>query len=339
MSVLHIPSQKGGRPFSDFVVVSEAMRSILTTVDQVAPYRATVLITGESGTGKELLAQIIHLRSGRAEGPFIAMNCGTLSGQLFEDKLFGHEEGAFTGAVKTQPGRFEMADGGTLFLDEVSELTPENQLDFLRVLESGELRRIGGKSLLQVDVRVIAASNRPLADMVSEGTFRQDLFYRLHVIPLHVPPLRERAEAVPHLIEYFLGQFSSLYQKPRISFTPEAVKVLTTYRWPGNVRELRNMVERVFVLNRTGVVGVEDLPAECRQHGGGHQGSNLKNLCHSTEHRAIIDALERFNGNRDKVAAFLGISPRTLRYKLSRFEISFRRGGRGGRATSQTPGR
>jgi two-component system response regulator AtoC len=329
MKVLQIPAEKSSKElFNEFIIASEAMRAIVTTVNQVAPYNATVLISGESGTGKEILAKIIHLKSKRAEGPFIAVNCGTLPGQLFEDKLFGHEEGAFTGAVKAQPGRFEMAHGGTLFLDEVSELSPENQIDFLRVLETGEFRRIGGKKLIKVDVRVIAASNRNIADLASEGSFREDLFYRLHVIPIHIPSLRERPGAIPHLIDYFLGQFSLLYQKPKVTFSPQAVKVLSSYRWPGNVRELRNMVERVFILNNTGRVDVEDLPVEVQERAGERPGSNLRNLRHVTERRAILDALERFNGNRDKVAVFLGISPRTLRYKMNRFAISFRRGQR-----------
>jgi two-component system response regulator AtoC len=328
MKVLHIPSQKSTKElFNEFIIATDVMRSIVATVNQVAPYGATVLITGESGTGKEILAKIIHLKSKRADGPFIAVNCGTLPGQLFEDKLFGHEEGAFTGAVRAQPGRFEMAHGGTLFLDEVSELTPENQIDFLRVLETGELRRIGGKRLIKVDVRIIAASNRNIADLVSEGSFREDLFYRLHVIPIHIPPLRERPGAISHLIDYFMGQFCLLYQKPKVTFSAEAMQVVLNYRWPGNVRELRNLVERVFILNSTGQVGVEDLPLECHDQPRGRQG-NLRSLRHVTERRAVLEALERFNGNRDKVAAFLGISPRTLRYKMNRYGIGFRRGQR-----------
>ena len=339
MKVLHIPSQKSSKElFNEFIIASEAMRSIVTTVNQVAPYNATVLITGESGTGKEILAKIIHLKSPRADGPFIAVNCGTLPGQLFEDKLFGHEEGAFTGAVKAQPGRFEMAHGGTLFLDEVSELSPDNQIDFLRVLETGEFRRIGGKKLIKVDVRIIAASNRDIADMASEGTFRQDLFYRLHVIPIHLPPLRERTGAIPHLIDYFLGQFSLLYGKPKVTFSPQAMQVLMKYRWPGNVRELRNLVERVFILNNTGRVEVEELPPECLSAPQDKPGGNLRHLRHNTEQRAIVEALERFNGNRDKVAAFLGISPRTLRYKMNRFAISFRRGQRRSGGVTPLPG-
>jgi len=329
MKPVRIPSQPNSNElFADFIVAAEPMRAVLDTVEQVAPYPATVLITGESGTGKEMLARIIHLKSPRAEAPFVVVNCGTLPGQLFEDKLFGHDEGAFTGAVKAQPGRFEMADGGTLFLEDVSELSPENQIDFLRVLETGELRRIGSKTTSRVDVRIVAATSVEIADLVSEGRFRQDLYYRLHVIPLHLPPLRERPEAVPHLLDYFLEQYAAFYGKPKIAFSQAAMQVLIRYRWPGNVRELRNVVERVFILNKTGRVEESDLPPECHDQRGGLAGSNLRNLCYTTEHRAILDALERFNGNRDKVADFLGISPRTLRYKMSRYAISFRRGQR-----------
>jgi len=320
---------KGGKaPFSDFIIASDAMRAVMATVGQVAPFSATVLITGESGTGKEALSRIIHARSPRAEGPFVAVNCGSLQGHLFEDKLFGHEEGAFTGAVQAQPGLFEQADGGTLYLDEVSELSAQNQIDFLRVLETGELRRIGGKQLIRVDVRIVAASTRDIADLVSEGSFRQDLFYRLHVIPIPIPPLRERSGAIPLLIDHFQEQLSHLYGKPKVAFSAAAMQVLARYRWPGNVRELRNLVERLFILNSTGTVDLEDLPPECHDLSKDRPRSNLRNLCYTTEHRAILDALERFNGNRDKVAAFLGISPRTLRYKMSRYAITFRRGQR-----------
>jgi two-component system, NtrC family, response regulator len=243
---------------------SEAMQKAVRTAERAAPSPATVLLLGESGSGKEVLARYVHQRSARATGPFVALNCATLSGELLASELFGHERGAFTGAVRDKPGRLEQAAGGTLFLDEIGELSAELQAKLLRVLQEREFERVGGTRLLRADVRVIAATHRNLAQAIADGSFREDLYYRLNVVSIRVPPLRERAEDVPVLIDHFLAKHAAEAGRPRLGFSDPARALLSRYDWPGNVRELSNAVERCVVLAESDKIEVSDLPEEVR---------------------------------------------------------------------------
>ena len=236
------------------------MQEILALVKRVASSRATVLVTGESGTGKELIARAIHQCSNRAQKPFISVNCAALTETLLESELFGHERGAFTHAVAMRKGRFELADGGTLFLDEVAEMSPALQVKLLRVLQEMEFERVGGNRTIKVDVRVVAASNRDLKEEVEAGRFREDLFYRLNVVHLHIPPLRQRQEDTPLLATHFIKKYAPENVRGKIRLTPEALKVLVQYAWPGNVRELENVMERAVILCHNNLITPEDLP-------------------------------------------------------------------------------
>jgi len=332
--------------FPEFVVVSEHMRSVIRTVNQIARFDANVQIYGESGTGKELLARIVHQKSNRRDKPFIPVNCGTLSGELFASKMFGHEAGAFTGAVRQIKGRFEQAHLGTLFLDEVSEISLLNQVSFLRVLEDGCFRRIGAENPIKVDVRIIAATNKDLAAEVRAGNFRKDLFYRLQVIPIECRPLRERKEAIPYLVGYFLERFSKLYQKEKITFSSEAMEYLMSHTWPGNIRQLKNLIERVFLTTSGPVIHQEDLPEDFVEETSNqslnrvqesYETNNTSSLLppagieplrkarERVEKSLILTALQMTNGQRTKAADILEIKPRTLRQKISNYGIKFRK--------------
>jgi DNA-binding NtrC family response regulator len=303
---------------------SAAMQEVFDTIRQVAPTRATVLVQGESGTGKELVAQAIHRLSPRARAPFIPVHCAALSHNLLESELFGHEKGSFTGATERRPGRFELADGGTLFLDEVGEIDPSVQVKILRVLEEQVFERVGGQDSLHVDVRLVAATNRDLKQMVDEGRFREDLFYRLYVVVIHLPPLRERVSDIPLLTQHFIRSLSDQNNKVVEGITPEAMDVLTAYPWPGNVRELRNALERMVVLSRGGKLAVRDIPAGIRDHtprrGGIAISANEMSL-DEVEKQMIVRALRACNGNRTKAAGQLGISRRTLHRKLNEYKL------------------
>jgi len=237
--------------FDNIIASSEKMYGVLRQVTQIAPTDSTVLITGESGTGKELIANALHHNSPRKQGPFIKVNCAAMTRELVESELFGHEKGAFTGALALRAGKFEAADGGTLFLDEIGDMSVETQAKVLRVLQERELERVGGNQTLKVDVRVLAATNRNLHQMVQEGKFREDLYYRVHVIPVSLPPLRERPEDIPLLASFFLKRFSHAMGKAVLELSPEALRHLMLYDWPGNVRELANVMERAVVLSTT----------------------------------------------------------------------------------------
>jgi two-component system response regulator AtoC len=302
---------------------SSAMQQVFDTVQQVAPSRATVLITGETGTGKELIAHAIHNLSPRKNGPFVAVHAAALSSTLLESELFGHEKGAFTGAVERRVGRFELADGGTLFLDEVGEIEPAMQVKILRVLEERAFERVGGSKTLQVDVRLIAATNRDLKKLVSEGKFRDDLFYRLSVVAVNLPPLRERREDIPLLVRTFLDEFSRENNKTVRELTPEALNVLMAYDWPGNVRELRNAVEQMVVLARADRLTVRDVPAAIR---GGADLTKISVVrtgmtVEEAERQLIIQALKETGGNRTRAAKKIGISRRTLHRKLKQYGL------------------
>jgi two-component system response regulator AtoC len=306
---------------------SAAMQEVFDTIRQVAPTRATVLIQGESGTGKELVARAIHRLSPRNRGPFVAVHCAALSQNLLESELFGHEKGAFTGAVEQRRGRFELADGGTLFLDEIGEIDPSIQVKILRVLEERRFERVGGQETLEVDVRLVAATNRDLKKMVTDGKFREDLFYRLYVVVVQLPPLRERASDIPLLIDHFIKQFAQSHAKPVDGITSEAVELLSAYSWPGNVRELKNVIERMVVLSKGGKLSARDIPGGIKESGARPQGilAAADDLTlEEAEKRLIIRALRVHDGNVTKAAEQLGISRRTLHRKINQYRLKER---------------
>jgi DNA-binding NtrC family response regulator len=323
---------------------SDRLRRVLDTIDSVAPTRASVLLQGESGTGKELLARAIHARySAGDERPFVSVNCAALPESLVESTLFGHEKGAFTGAVKQTKGAFERADGGTLLLDEISEMRLDLQAKLLRVLQESEFERVGGTETIRVDVRIIATTNRSLAEEVSEGRFREDLYYRLSVVPIRVPPLRERADDIPRLARHFAGRTARDIGRSEPDLTPEAMELLQDYPWPGNVRELAHTVERAVILSggegelrpehfdpdrfglalpggKDGGPGSGPVPSRRVDPRALDEDAVLLDTLNldDVEARLIEEALERTEGNRTRAAGLLGISPRTLRNKLNK---------------------
>ena len=306
---------------------SYPMVKLLETVAQVAPTEANVLITGESGTGKELIANAIHFNSMRAETVFIKINCSALTETLLESELFGHEKGAFTGAERRREGKFLQAHGGSLFLDEVSEMSKAMQVKLLRVLQERELTRVGGAEVIKVDVRVIAASNKNLKEEVQNGNFREDLFYRLNVVSLNVPPLRERKEDIPILAQHFLELFAGRNKKTIKAFTPRAMEKLLIYHWPGNIRELMNAVERSVVLSRTDYLDADDMTLVMEKShevsGIAEQGEAIRNLSlESMEKKNILAVLADCRGNKSETARRLGITRKTLRAKLIKYEMN-----------------
>ena len=303
---------------------SAPMQEVFDTIRQVANSRATVLIQGESGTGKELVAKAIHQLSARNKGPFVAVHCASLSHNLLESELFGHEKGAFTGAMERRIGRFEKADGGSLFLDEISEIDASVQVKILRALEERQIERVGGDTPVDVDTRLIAATNRDLKVMVEEGDFREDLFYRLYVVVITLPPLRERQDDILLLLNHYLAEFNKENGKRIEGFSPAAYEMLSAYDWPGNIRELRNLVERMVVLSRGKTLDISDIPAQVREKisdGGGEVKVDAELTVDEMEKRMIIQALEKTGGNRTKAAEKLGISRRTLHRKLNQYEL------------------
>ena len=299
---------------------SPAMERVFEVIRQVAPSKATVLIEGESGSGKEVAAKAIHAMSTRSEKPFIAVHCAALSPQLLESELFGHEKGAFTGAGERRVGRFEQASGGTLFLDEIGEIDPMVQVKILRVLGEKTFERVGGNQTMTTDVRLIAATNRDLASMVAEGKFREDLYYRLHVVPLQMPPLREHPEDIPLLTSAFLKEMSREHGKSARRFSPEAMAALSTYGWPGNIRELKAAVEHAVVLGAGEELNVSDLPMALRSAHSELLPSDSLNLA-DVESALIRKALAEAGENRTLAAKKLGISRRTLHRHLSQLGI------------------
>jgi len=299
-----------------------ALLKVLHLINQVAPMKSTVLLSGESGVGKELVAEAIHHQSPRRPKPLVKLNCGALPEGLIESELFGHEKGAFTGAIQQRKGRFELADGGTIFLDEISEMPPATQVKLLRVLQEGEFERVGGSQTLKVDVRVIAATNLDLEAAVASGRFRKDLFYRLNVIHIPIPPLRERKEDISLLALHFLDKFCIENNRPAMGFSPEAVEALKNYAWPGNVRELQNVVERAVALCQGNMVELEDLPDDIRLHSPEDDlisipvGSSLEEI----EHLAIIQTLKKTGGDKELTARLLGIGLATLYRRLKEKE-------------------
>lgn len=302
---------------------SEAMRKVASLVREVAESDITVLIEGESGTGKEVVARSIHLQSARKDKPFISVNCAALAEPLLEAELFGHVKGAFTGAIANKPGRFQLADKGTLFLDEIGDLSPKGQGDLLRVLEDSAFRMVGGSELIRVNVRIIAATNKNLQEAVGTGKFREDLFYRLQIVPIQMPPLRERADDIPLLMDSFFEQFCSKHKRRRKRLSPEAILICQRFPWPGNVRQLRNLVERLVVTCRNSIVEVADLPDFLRDYDRTtttfmvRPGTPMSEV----EKMLIKQTLTHVTQNREEAAKALGISRRTLQYKLKLYGL------------------
>ena len=301
---------------------SDVMNQVFNLVKTVAPSRANILIYGESGTGKELIANAIHQNSPRKNRPFVKINCGALPLTLLESELFGYEKGAFTGAVKTKPGRFEIADGGTILLDEIGETSPEFQVRLLRVLQEGTFERVGGTETLRTDVRIIAATNKNLEEMVRAGTFREDLYYRLKVVAITLPPLRERRSDIPLLIDHFLEEFASYYSKPKPRVNNRAITMLQNYQWPGNVRQLRNAIEGLVVMAGAEITPAE-LPEEIRTEDNNVHfikiaaGTSLRDA----EKELIQASLIHHGGNRAQTARALGLGRKTLYRKMEEFGL------------------
>lgn len=307
---------------------SKPMLEIYDMIGKVSQSKASVLITGQSGTGKELIAKAVHYDSPRKDRPFISINCGALTETLLESELFGHEKGAFTGAVAMKKGRFELADGGTLFLDEVGEMPPPLQVKLLRVLQEMEFDRVGGTKTIKVDVRVLSASNRNMKEVVDEGIFREDLFYRLNVIHIAVPSLRERTEDIRLLVEHFIDKYRQDEGKSKIELSPEAWKAFYGYTWPGNIRELENVIERAVVLNSGGMISPEDLPSELRGKTESPDVENfipldakLQTTLESIEERLIRRALDQCDKVQSHAAEMLGITKSLIQHKMKKYNI------------------
>jgi DNA-binding NtrC family response regulator len=307
------------------VARSVKMQEVLATVERVAPTNSTVLLGGESGVGKDLIARAIHEKSRRAGGPFIKINSTAIPENLLESELFGYEKGAFTGANASKPGKFELADKGTLFLDEIGDVPPAIQVKLLRVLQEREFERLGGTRTVKVDVRLIAATNRDLREALEQGTFREDLYYRLNVVPIDIAPLRQRKEDIPDLVNLFVSRFAGDSGKPVESITPEAMQILVNYHWPGNVRELQNIIERACALAKGTVLEAADIHLDLRPAKAVNGASGFLPEGMTLEHwedEMIREALRRANGNKSQAARLLGLSRNALRYRLSKIGIA-----------------
>jgi len=310
--------------YDEIIGDSSSIKKIFSIIDQVAETDSTVLIQGESGTGKELFARAIHRKSRRADHPFIKINCGALNDNLLESELFGHERGAFTGAVKQKKGRFELADKGTLFLDEIGDVSPAMQVKLLRILQEGEFERVGGEKTLSSDVRIISATNHDLQKLIVEGKFREDLFYRLSVIPISLPTLRERKEDIPLLINYFLNKLNSKNRNQGKEINEDGMKLLLSYPWPGNIRELENLIERLFVISS----GKNIEPGLIAGHlssslsvSDGFDKLPLEEAVFAFEKNLIVQAMKKANGVKNRAAKNLGISTSVLYYKLEKYGL------------------
>jgi DNA-binding NtrC family response regulator len=318
--------------FDRMVGRSRSMRALYRIIQRVANTDSTVLILGESGTGKELIANAIHHNSNRHDKPFVPINCGAIPEELMESELFGHEKGAFTGALKERKGRCELANWGTVFLDEIGEMSPKLQVKLLRFLQERKFERVGSSRTIEVDVRVIAATNKNLEEEVAKGNFREDLFYRLNVIPIQAPPLREREGDIPLLIHHFLRQHCEKKEIPPKTFSSAALGILLRYDWPGNVRELENVIERLVILAENDEIQIDDLPARMRQHEAGNvrplleigdDGIDLKKILDDLEDHLILEALKKSDGVKNKAAALLGLNRTTLIEKIKKKKILY----------------
>ena len=309
--------------FDGIISQSSAMQEVLNTAARVAETNAPVLIRGESGTGKEVIAHVIHYNSRRKDKPFIAVNCAALNENLLESELFGHEKGAYTGAEKQRRGRFELADSGTIFLDEIGDISPATQVRLLRVLQEQTFERVGGTETIEVNVRVIAATNKNLEQAIENGSFREDLFYRLNVITIEIPPLRNRRDDIPPLLEHFVSVFAKEHKRKKLSFSKEAWDTLVRYDYPGNVRELENIIQRAVIFSRGEHITREDLPLNIRptavESSLPSEPKDLQQQVDRLEKELIFEALRIYGNNQTKAAKQLGLTERNLRYKLKKW--------------------
>lgn len=315
----------------DIIGQSRVIQKVFRLIDKIAPSDSTVLITGETGTGKGLVARSIHHRSRRSAEPMVAINCGAIPENLLESELFGHIKGAFTGATGNKTGKFETANGGTVFLDEIGDMSPDLQVKILRVLEEGEFEPVGANRTVRVDVRILAATHRNLEEQVEKGLFREDLFYRLYVIPLHLPPLRERSEDIALLVHHFLREFNEKTASRVDGVSADALRCLSAHAWPGNVRELRNLMERLVVLKDAGMIETEDLPLKIRgmdkaafQHPAiavTDEGISLNTAVTEFEKALILQSLEKANWVKNKAAKLLNLNRTTLVEKIKRYRL------------------
>ena len=320
---------KGKYRIENIIGQSDSMQEVFESIHRVAPSRANVLLRGESGTGKELVAKAIHYMSPRAKGTFVKFNCASIPEGLLESELFGHEKGAFTGALALRKGRFELADRGTIFLDEIGDLPVMLQPKILRVLQEKEFERVGGEKTIKVDVRLIAATSRNLEHLVAEGKFREDLYYRLNVVPIFLPPLRERREDIGLLSDYFLRKYNR-ENNSSVRISAEVLQTFSEYEWPGNVRELENTVERLVVMAKGSVISKSDLPLNIREQSiktkyASHMKDNLPATVEAIEKDKILDALNKTGWVQAKAARLLGITPRQIGYKIMRYDLTRKR--------------
>jgi Nif-specific regulatory protein len=324
--------------FKGLIGNSPLMKGVYELIEKIADTDSTILITGESGTGKELVAKIIHYNNSRSQAPFVPLNCAAIPKDLLESELFGHEKGAFTGALNTRVGRFELAHNGTLFLDEIGELDPSLQVKLLRVLQEKEFERVGGVKTIKIDVRILVATNKDLERAIREGKFREDLYYRLNVIPLNLPPLREKIEDIPLLVNYFVQEFAKKRKREPLKFSEEAMQCLIRYRWPGNVRELENLIERLTILVGKDVVTASDLPEKFHQitvaqttdrlhtrqmmdFNFPEYGIDINSVVENMERNLILKALEKTGGVKNRAAKLLGLNRTTLIEKMKKMKI------------------
>jgi two-component system NtrC family response regulator len=306
------------------------MEEVLSIASRAAESNASILITGENGTGKEVVAKAVHYISLRKNGPFVAVNIPALSENLLESELFGHEKGSFTGADKMRKGRFEIAEGGTIFLDEIGDIPPAMQVKLLRVLQEREIERVGGTEKIPVNVRIISATNKNLEQKIKEGIFREDLFYRLNIVTIFIPPLRERKEDILPMIEFFINKYSVQNNKSGMEISKEAADSLLKYNFPGNVRELENIIERAVVLSRSSVITISDLPMNVRGFKDEVasvtiEDETMNDKIEALEKTMIYDALAKMNGNQTQAGKLLGITERNLRYKMKKYNIKFQK--------------
>jgi len=323
--------------FDNIVANSPGMQEVLATVEQVAPTNATVLLGGESGVGKDMIARAIHQHSRRVSGPFVKINCTAIPENLLESELFGYEKGAFTGAVAAKPGKFELADKGTIFLDEIGDMPGSLQVKLLRVLQEREFERLGGTKTIKVDVRVVAATNQDLRAALEQGTFREDLYYRLNVVPISIPPLRDHKEDIPYLVDHFVRRFAESSGKQIEGIMPEAMRLLVDFHWPGNVRELENIIERAIVMAGGTRIDVGDIRLDIARPSGSRSGLDAPAVAadgsalpllpegltlEQFEDKLIQEALQRTGGNKSQAARLLGLSRNALRYRLSKIGVA-----------------
>lgn len=316
--------------FKDIIGESDKLKEIFQVVEKVSESDSTIIITGESGTGKGLIAKAIHENSSRKNKPFISINCGAIPENLLESELFGHVRGAFTGATSPKPGKFELADGGTVFLDEIGDMSNELQIKVLRALEEKSFERVGGCKTIKVNARIIAATHRNLKEEIKKGNFREDLFYRLYVIPINIPPLRERREDISLLVSHFLDKFNKKNGLELEGFTDESTEIILSYSWPGNIRELRNMLERLVILKRKGLISPQDLPENMRMQNNvltapniqiSDDGISLNTAVNEFEKALILQSLEKTKWVKNKAAKLLQLNRTTLVEKIKRHQL------------------